>query len=386
MKKLAIIGASEFQAPLIIKAKEMGLETHVFAWKCGDVGETIADYFYPISITECEEIYQQCKKIGIDGICTIGTDLGTIPVGYVANRLGLVANSEECVKKATNKHLMRKCFEKNGDPSPRSVEISGRQDIENCEFDYPVICKPTDRSGSRGIYKVNSKKELLDIAEKSIEYSFEKKALVEEFAEGQEYSVEYISYKGKHQFLALTKKYTTGAPNFIETGHIEPAPVSEQLLEKVKSVTEHALDSLEVTNGASHTELKIDNDGNIKIIEIGARMGGDFIGSHLVQLSTGVDFVKCVIQVAIGEEPQVIRNDKTSHAAVRFVFCESDKKVFATIKKENPSIIVGEHFDEITDEKVVDSSSRFGYFMLKAEEVDEIIAYMPKNEEDLKYE
>ncbi|PHU34544.1 ATP-grasp domain-containing protein [Pseudobutyrivibrio ruminis] len=382
MKKLAIIGASEFQAPLIIKAKELGIETHVFAWKCGDVGESIADYFYPISITECEEIYQQCKKIGIDGICTIGTDLGTIPVSYVANRLGLVANSEECVKKATNKHLMRKCFEKNGDPSPRSVEISGSQDVEDCEFDYPVICKPTDRSGSRGIYKVNNKKELLDAVDKSIEYSFEKKALVEEFAEGQEYSVEYISYQGMHHFLALTKKYTTGAPNFIETGHIEPAPVSEELLEKVKSVTEHALDSLEVTNGASHTELKINHNGNIKIIEIGARMGGDFIGSHLVQMSTGVDFVKCVIQVAMGEEPKVIRNDKTNHAAVRFVFGENEKKVFATIKKENPSIIVGEHFDKITDEKVVDSSSRFGYFMLKAEVADEILEYMPRNEED----
>ena len=125
MKKLAIIGASHFQVPLINKAKEMGLETHVFAWKCGDEGEKIADYFYPISITECEEIYQQCKKIGIDGICTIGTDLGTIPVSYVANRMGLVGNSEECVKKATNKHLMRKCFEENGDPSPKSISKRG---------------------------------------------------------------------------------------------------------------------------------------------------------------------------------------------------------------------------------------------------------------------
>jgi carbamoylphosphate synthase large subunit len=234
MKKLAIIGASSFQVPLIKKAKENNIETHVFAWECGDEGEKIADFFYPISITECEEIYKKCKEIGIDGICTIGTDLGTIAVSYVANRLGLLANSEETTKVATNKYLMRKCFEENGDPSPKSVLISNIKDLAKYNFKFPVICKPTDRSGSRGIYKVNTIKELRTVIEQSMNYSFEKKALVEEFAEGKEYSVEYITYEGKHSFLALTQKYTTGAPNFIETGHVEPADVSEETLEKVK--------------------------------------------------------------------------------------------------------------------------------------------------------
>ena len=380
MRKIAIIGASHFQVPLIKKAKEMGLETHVFAWECGDEGEKIADYFYPISITECEEIYQQCKRIGIEGICTIGTDLGTIPVAYVAARMGLVGNSEECVKQATNKHLMRQCFEENGDPSPKSVEVSGKQDVEKCELEYPVICKPTDRSGSRGIYKVNSKKELLAVVDKSIDYSFEKKALVEEFAEGYEYSVEYISYQSKHHFLAMTKKYTTGSPNFIETGHIEPAPISDELLNKVKMTTEHALNSLGISNGASHTELKIDNNGQIKIIEIGARMGGDFIGSHLVQMSTGVDFVKCVIQVAMGEAPVVERKHELDYAAVRFVLGQEDKDVYDTIEKDNSSIIVESHFEELSNEKVVDSSSRFGYYLLKSRNRDDLSKYMPAEE------
>ena len=358
----------------------MGLETHVFAWECGDEGEKIADYFYPISITECEEIYQQCKRIGIEGICTIGTDLGTIPVAYVAARMGLVGNSEECVKQATNKHLMRQCFEENGDPSPKSIEVCGKQDIEKCEFEFPVICKPTDRSGSRGIYKVNSKKELLAVVDKSIGYSFEKKALVEEFAEGYEYSVEYISYQSKHHFLAMTKKYTTGSPNFIETGHIEPAPISDELLNKVKMTTEHALNSLGISNGASHTELKIDDNGQIKIIEIGARMGGDFIGSHLVQMSTGVDFVKCVIQVAMGEAPVVERKHELDYAAVRFVLGQKDKDVYDTIEKDNPSIIVESHFEKLSDEKVVDSSSRFGYYLLKSRNRNDISKYMPVEE------
>lgn len=87
MKKLAIIGASYLQEPLIEKAKSMGIETHVFAWAAGDVGEKSADYFYPISIVEKDEILKRCREIGIDGICTIASDLAVITVNYVANNI-----------------------------------------------------------------------------------------------------------------------------------------------------------------------------------------------------------------------------------------------------------------------------------------------------------
>ena len=91
-KKLAIIGASDFQNPLILKAKQLGFETHVFAWECGDIGERTADYFYPISITEIDQIAEKCRSIGVDGICSIGTDLGNITVSKVADKLDLCAN------------------------------------------------------------------------------------------------------------------------------------------------------------------------------------------------------------------------------------------------------------------------------------------------------
>ena len=128
MKKLAIIGASYLQEPLIEKAKSMGIETHVFAWAAGDVGEKSADYFYPISIVEKDEILKRCREIGIDGICTIASDLAVITVNYVANNMGLTANSIACTEKSTNKHLMRAAFEKNGDPSPKSILVSSIDD------------------------------------------------------------------------------------------------------------------------------------------------------------------------------------------------------------------------------------------------------------------
>ena len=364
MKKLAIIGASYLQNPLIEKAKSMGLETHVFAWECGDVGEKTADYFYPISIVETEEILKKCKSIGIDGICTIASDLAAITVNYVANHLGLPCNSPSCAEKSTNKHKMRKAFEAGGDPSPKSILVHSMADLENISLRYPVIVKPTDRSGSRGITKLETPEGLQQAIDAAKDHSFENAALVEEFATGQEYSVECISYRGRHQLLGITLKYTTGAPHFIETGHLQPAPISEQMAQKVQEVVFHALDSLEITNGASHSELKIAADGTIQLIEIGGRMGGDFIGSDLVPLSTGVDFVRAVIDVALGNAPDLTPSDAVGAAAVRFVFSDKDIHVLQDIIAREPEVLVRKELSEIKDQDVTDSSNRFGAYIL----------------------
>jgi len=363
---LAIIGASYLQLPLIEKAKEMGYITHVFAWKANDVGEKAADYFYPISIIEKEQILEICKKIGICGICSIASDVAVITVNYVAEKMGLTGNTIASTGKCTNKHLMRQAFERNGDPSPKSYLVDENVNIKELELVYPAIVKPIDRSGSRGIFKVNSAEEAEKVLAYSVRESFEKKALIEEFVEGQEYSVEYISYRGEHYFLALTKKYTTGAPHFIETGHLEPAPVDNETLEKVKKVVSHALDSLEITNGASHSEIKIDNAGNIHIIEIGARMGGDCIGSDLVKYSTGYDYVKMVIQVACGEKPDFTKVCEPAPVESIFIFNKSDVNELQILKETHPEKIIRiAYYHPENIGHTTDSSNRAGCYIRK---------------------
>ncbi len=378
MKKLAIIGASYLQEPLIQKAKSMGIETHVFAWAANDVGEKSADYFYPISIIEKEQITQKCREIGIDGICTIASDLAVITVNYVANQLHLNANSMECTRLSTNKHLMREAFEKNGDPSPRSILVEDVTDLSGITLQYPVIVKPLDRSGSRGITKLESAEGLREAIENAKEQGFEKKALVEEFASGQEYSVEFISWKGKHHFLAVTEKFTTGAPHFIETGHVEPARLSDEMCEQVKRVVSHALDSLQITMGASHSEIKIDQDGNIRLIEIGGRMGGDYIGSHLVEWSTGVDFLENVICVALGQDINIVSKHKPYAAAIRFVFGKDDLETLNIIQREHPEYLKVVDVSDDIEGNVADSSDRHGMYLMVAENREAFEQYLPK--------
>ena len=366
MKRLAIIGANDFQKQLIIKAKEMGLETHVFAWEEGAVGKEDADYFYPISIREKEEILQKCQEIKIDGICSIASDLAVLTVNYVAEKMGLNSNSIRCSEIATNKYEMRKAFKRNNDPIPKFIEVSQNEDFNISNFSYPIIVKPTDRSGSRGITKINSNEELNAAIKVACKESFEHKAMIEEFIEGKEYSVECISYHGKHVLLAITQKITTGAPHFIETGHNEPADLSDDIKNKIQSIIFHALNSIEIKEGASHSEIKIDDNLNIKIIEIGARMGGDCIGSDLVRISTGYDFTKMVIGVALGNQPDFNKIVEPMRAVVRFIFSKEDidnceKMINNGWKLERKYI--EQNFD---GHIITDSSNRYGYYIMKS--------------------
>lgn len=382
MKKLAIIGASYLQEPLIEKAKELGYETHVFAWAANDVGEKSADYFYPISIIEKDQILDKCKEIGISGICTIASDLAAVTVNYVADMLKLPCNSPECSLLSSNKYHMRHAFFENNIPSPKSIRVFNETELSNIELTYPVIVKPLDRSGSRGITKLESPDGLEEAIEAAKNQGFEKYALVEEFATGIEYSIECISYQGEHHFLAMTRKYTTGAPHFIETGHIEPANVSKEVLAQVKKVVFSALDALKITDSASHTELKISETGEIKIIEIGGRMGGDFIGSDLVRMSTGVDFVRAVIQVAVGEKPELTPVCEPMVAAVRFILSQKDIDVISQIEKEHPEYIVQKEINNGCFDSVTDSSTRLGFCLFKAESYDLLQKYLPEQMEE----
>lgn len=377
MKKIAIIGASYLQLPLIRKAKELGYVTYVFAWEANDIGEKEADYFYPISIIEKEKILNKCREIEIDGICSIGSDLAIITVNYVAQCMGLVSNTLKCNEVSTNKNLMRRCFAENEDPSPKSILVNNIDDVNKLDIKYPIIIKPLDRSGSRGITKLESKEGLEEAINKAKQEGFKKEVLIEEFVEGEEYSVECISYEGKHQFLQMTYKYTTGSPSFIETAHLEPAPVSKEMLDKVIFTVFHALDSLKIVYGASHSEIKIDKDKNIKIIEVGGRMGGDLIGSSLVRLSTGYDFVENVLNIALRIKPNVKKEMTNKYSAVIYIFNKKDLKKIEKIKKDNPDILVEYMIFDNFDENITDSSNRHGYYVICSENKNTIYKYLP---------
>lgn len=346
MKTLAIIGASYLQLPLVKKAKEMGLRTICFAWAEGAVCKDEVDVFYPISIVEKEQILEICKQEHIDGICTIASDTAAPTVAYVAEQMGLIGNSYECALRANNKYLMRQAFTDAGVPCPMFKCLKqGVSELENeriSEMGLPLIVKPSDRSGSLGVTKVEREEDLLSAIKVAQEYSFKHEAMVELFIEGREISVEFISYQGIHYPLQITDKVTTEAPHFVELAHHQPADLTEHQYAEIYELTKRALTALGVTNGASHSEYRITKDGKIYVMEIGARMGGDFIGAAMVRLSTGYDFVRGVIEVALGEFEEPVFGEP-KHSGVLFV-SEETRQLMPVLENwgKYPELVAGE--------------------------------------------
>lgn len=365
MTKLAIIGASYLQLPLVRCAKEMGLYTICFAWADGAVCKDECDAFYPISIIEKEQILDICRKEQINGICTIASDTAAPTVAYVAEQMGLVGNSYECALRANDKYLMRNAFKAAGIPCPLYQMVKSEDKELNEAFTYPLIIKPTDRSGSLAVTKVSDIVSRKYAIKDALEKSFKHEAIVEEYIEGREISVEFISYQGKHYPLQITDKVTTGAPHFVELEHHQPANLSVEQYSEIYRLTTKALDALGITNGASHSEYRITDDGMIYVMEIGARMGGDFIGSHLVQLSTGYDFLCGVIEVALGEFTPPIRTI-SKYSGVYFL-CQETAHLKPIIEQHALPQIVA---TEITDDglrPVTCSGDRSGYMIYQSD-------------------
>lgn len=340
MKTLAIIGASYLQRPLVEKAKEMGLRTICFAWPEGAVCKDICDTFYPVSITEKEEILRLCCEERIDGICTIASDVAAPTVAYVAEQMGLTGNSYEASLRAHDKYAMRVALSEAGVECPkftcvngferiRGLEDEGMSELVLSELSFPLIVKPTDRSGSLAVTKVEKNEELLPAVKKALEVSMAHEAMIEEYIEGREISVEMISCRGTHYALQITDKETTGAPHFVELAHRQPSDLPAAMQEHIFAITRRALDALGLTEGASHSEYKITGEGRIVVMEIGGRMGGDFIGSDLVRLSTGYDFVQGVIEVALGHiihpEPKALAHSSVIFDAPENVSCSAER-------------------------------------------------------------
>lgn len=371
MKKLAIIGASYLQRPLVEKAKEMGLYTICFAWAEGAVCKYLVDEFYPISIVDKDEILKVCQERHIDGICTIASDVAAPTVAYVAEKMGLIGNSHQASVTANNKYAMRQAFMNAGVPCPKFLCVEDCTDATTDKIEQsmrlPLIVKPADRSGSLGVTKVENLDTLKDAIENALACSFNKQAMVEEYVEGREISVEFISYQGKHYPLQITDKVTTGAPHFVELEHHQPSTLSTEMYAKIYAITDNALNALGITNGASHSEYKITEDGDIYVIEIGGRMGGDFIGSDLVCLSIGYDFVKGVIDVALGtfNEPKL---KESNHSGVYFL-CKETEYLLPYFASANS--IEGVVMYEQTDTElrnITCSADRSGYLIYKGKE------------------
>jgi biotin carboxylase len=272
----------------------------------------LADSAHVVDTRDATEAISVARREKVDGAMTLCTDLPVRTVAAVNEALGLPGLLPEVAKRATHKGLMRDAFASAGAPIPRFVRARSLEEVRSAaeEIGFPVILKPPSSSGSRGIFKANRNEEIprgyahaLSIAGTGSEI------LVEEFIDGPEVSVEVISFSGNHEIIAITDKRTTGDPYWVELGHVQPSRLPNEAQEDIRQATKRGLDALGISDSPSHVEIKVGRDG-VRLMEIGARLGGDFITTELTRRSTGVNMVQAAINLALGREPDIT---KTTH-------------------------------------------------------------------------
>ena len=306
MKRLMIVGASVLQLPAILKAKEMGLYVAVVDYNPQAIGIQYADKYYNASTMDEEAVLAAAEDFCPDGIMTLATDMPMRSVSKACEMLSLNSINYDTAVKATDKVEMIKAFKAYGVPSPWYYAVNSIEELKSLEgkVSFPCIIKPTDNAGSHGVAKVGSFQELLDNYDYSHSCSRHGKVIVEEYLDGPEVSVEVMVVEGQVNILQITDKITTGAPHFVEMGHTQPSLLPADTQQQIRDVAEAACKSIGLDKGPAHVEMKVTSHGPI-MIELGARMGGDNITTHLVPLSTGIDMVKATIDVALGQEPDI---------------------------------------------------------------------------------
>ena len=319
MKRLFIIGASGFQLPAIIEAKKMGLYVGVADYDQKAVGIPYADEYFNVSTIDIEGIYSAVKAFKADGVITLCTDMPMRALANACERLGLIGLDLNAAITATDKFAMIKAFKENNIAHPSYIIFNTGTEIKTIvqKVKYPVITKPTDNSGSRGIMLANDDKEL----EKAILYSCENgregNVIIEEYMSGPEVSVELMVIDSVAHVIQVTDKLTTGAPHFVEIGHSQPSCLPGEDIMAIKSLAKRAALAVGIKNGPAHAEIILTKNG-AKMVEIGARMGGGCITTHLVPLSTGINMTKAVIQTALGENVDIVEKFQKG-AAIRFI-------------------------------------------------------------------
>ena len=347
-KKMMILGASALQVPAIKKAKELGYEIILVDYDKNAVGFALADVKLVVSTLDQEEVYRQALIYKPDVVITSTSDGPVRTAAYVNEKLGKRPDlSYENSLCATIKSNMRDRLKQCGVPIPAYYAVTDFEGFSDAvdRLDGRCIVKPADNAGSRGVvllaggrvecgkqehgaYEDEKCAESDDWKRQIYEYSKGNSrngtVMVEEYMQGPEVSVEIMVVDGEPHILMITDKYITPPPYFVELAHCEPSRLSAEIQARIREVASQAVSAVGIENAPAHVEVKVTEEGP-KIVELAARLGGDFITSALVPLSTGIDMVGASVLLATGKRPDLTPTRKQG-AAIHFIHAREEQR------------------------------------------------------------
>lgn len=309
MKKVLLLGGSHFQVPSVKKAKELGYYTITCDYCPDNPGHKFADEYYNVSTTDKEAVLALAQKLNIDGIVCYASDPAAPTAAYVAEKMGLPTSPYKSVEILSNKDMFRDFLRQNDFNVPMAKgyaysEVDKLMQEASC-FKFPVMVKPVDSSGSKGVKKVDIPEDLKSAVDAAMIYSRCKRFIVEEYVEKYGYQIagDGFSVDGKLVFRCFANEHfdSSGINPYVPVGESWPYNMPKHIHEKIHSEIQRALTLLNMKTQAYNFDARIDKDENVYLMEIGPRNGGNLI-PQVTKYATGVDMVEYTIKAAMGED------------------------------------------------------------------------------------
>ncbi|EKJ84958.1 isopentenyl diphosphate isomerase/L-lactate dehydrogenase-like FMN-dependent dehydrogenase [Leptospira meyeri] len=306
-KTILIIGGGLLQVPIIQTAKTMRLHTVVADMNPSSIGFQIADEAIVMSTKDVEGMVRESKKFvqntQIHGVITAGTD-ASMTVAAVASALQLPGIRFVDAEAASNKVKMRQRLKEFGMPIPRFAAVWSLQDAKDAldSLTFPLVMKPADNMGARGVIKVNHKDDLTNAFRHAKKFCPTGELILEEYMEGPELSVDALAFQGQIRMTGIADRIIEREPYFIEVGHNMPSAMPKEVLDEVERVMAGGMRALGIHLGAGKGDIKVTKEG-VKIGEIAARLSGGFMSAFTYPLSTGVNLNRAALLISLGETP-----------------------------------------------------------------------------------
>ncbi len=307
---ILILGGGAMQIPAITIAKEMGWTTIVADGIIDVPGKDYADYFEHIDLKDSKGMIKAAlsykNSTGLDGVFTAGTDFSET-VARVAEAADLPGISIEAAINASNKVKMRDAFRKHGISSPlftsvRDVSSLDCEKIINSGIEFPMVVKPVDNMGSRGIRRTDNCNQLKDAVKDALLFSRSGNVIIEEYLEGPEFSIDALIYNNEITICGFADRHIYYPPYFIEMGHTIPSITDANVSEEIFDTFRAGVRALGISKGAAKGDIRFSR-GKPYIGEIAARLSGGYMSGWTFPYSSGVELTKGALKIAVGQHP-----------------------------------------------------------------------------------
>jgi phosphoribosylamine-glycine ligase len=377
--KVLILAGGYDQIALIQEFKNRGYYTILIDYYPNPPAKNYADFHYQASTLDIDAVKRIAIEEDVDLITTACTDQALLTVSKVSEEIKLPCYiSHDKALKVTNKMYMKKIMKDTGIPTANHIEVSNASEVSFSNFKFPLVIKPADCNSSKGVFKVHSHEEALKVIEYALSISRSHTAIVEDFIEGIEVSVDAFISRGKADILLITeseKIKNTNGFTIIKSKY--PVRISSAITNQIESIVQSICNSFNLIEGPLLVQMLIYKD-KIYVIEFSARMGG---GSKykLIEVLTGFNIMKAYVDLVTGTEPTIEHAMKYNFAHLNYCYVSEGvfNKIVGIDELMNRDII-SEFFKYKMEgtfiEKAETSSDRVAGYLITANTMEELIS------------